>query len=272
LDFFPQRENSQLHWNALGFFECCPVMQNPFMHTIPTSSPLEFVSAWSLSPGPMAATQQPDPMSTPQPSASLPLSSATPAAESDLLARINSALTSLSTPLSNHSSPTLLIASRNHSPASLHPLSFLSHPWRFTVYLSLLFTIRGLLRTNTTATKHDIYYRSRKLFRTQVTVDKAIDDLAATFGVARAQLHVVATEKGVVVGAVTLQVGGRMVDCQVPTLIPSGAGVTLGEGVKWVLWVEKEAVFHRIFTQMQGDAVVVTGKGYPVSRRTKNQG
>jgi meiotic recombination protein SPO11 len=131
------------------------------------------------------------------------------------------------------------------------------------VYLSLLHTIHGLLRTNTTATKRDIFYRSPTLFRFQAAVDKAIDDLAATFGVARAQLHVVAAAKGLVVGAVTLQVGGRMVDCQVPTLIPPGAGVRLGEGVKWVLWVEKEAVFHSIIAQMQGDAVVVTGKGYP---------
>ncbi|KAA8912426.1 Spo11/DNA topoisomerase VI subunit A [Sphaerosporella brunnea] len=188
------------------------------------------------------------------------------APQTSLLTRITTLLTSLHTPLLAHQSPTLSIASRTTTLPTAHTLSFLTHPWRFSIYLLLLSYIHQLLLTNTTATKRDLFYRNPTLFRRQAVVDKAIDDLACTFGVRRGELHVVAAAKGLVVGGVTLVLtAGRRVECQdVATLIPPGVeGVEIREDVKWVLWVEKEAVFHSLAPLVGEDKLLVTGKGYP---------
>lgn len=90
-----------------------------------------------------------------------------------------------------------------------------------------------------------------------------MDDLAATFGVERGALGIVASAKGMVYGDVTI--GGRhfLVDGG-GVVVPGEVGaVVVGEEVEWVLVVEKEAVFRSLACGGGRKGVVVTGKGYP---------
>lgn len=49
----------------------------------------------------------------------------------------------------------------------------------------------GSLLNGVSASKRDIYYQDVALFQTQATVNNLVDDLAATCGVARSDLHIV---------------------------------------------------------------------------------
>ncbi|CAG8931262.1 unnamed protein product [Penicillium salamii] len=92
----------------------------------------------------------------------------------------------------------------------------------------------------------DIYYIDPGFFRAQYVVDGVIDDLAYTIGVDREALRV-------------------------DTLIPriENADEIEISRVRWVLVIEKEAVFHRLARTAYhtrataGEGLLVTGKGYP---------
>ncbi|KAF2095945.1 DNA topoisomerase IV, alpha subunit, partial [Rhizodiscina lignyota] len=120
----------------------------------------------------------------------------------------------------------------------------------------------------------DLYYRHPALFGTQAVVDRYVDDIACTFGVPRAALHVTAAAKGLVAGAFNL--------CNTDgTLIESGLnheGMLIrnfknGEtvdmiSVEWILVIEKEATFRTLASSDFWDtirrrAIVLTAKGYP---------
>ncbi|KAG6372419.1 Spo11/DNA topoisomerase VI subunit A, partial [Boletus reticuloceps] len=126
-------------------------------------------------------------------------------------------------------------------------------------------------------TKRDLFYKDVTLFRSQRTVDKLVDDLAATLELDRADLNIRATSKGLVCGSglVIYLLDGealRINDCE-GTLIPAGEDIERFEvqsDVSWVLVVEKEAVFQTLcrlqFTKypgLPGCGLIVTGKGYP---------
>ena len=91
--------------------------------------------------------------------------------------------------------------------------------------------------------------------KSQRTLDNAIDDIAATLGVSRSALGIVAAVKGLVNGGITITtVDGEVVEgtAHGQALILADVqmeSVGLQRGVDLVLLVEK--------------AVVVTGKGYP---------
>ncbi|KII92348.1 hypothetical protein PLICRDRAFT_678286 [Plicaturopsis crispa FD-325 SS-3] len=126
-------------------------------------------------------------------------------------------------------------------------------------------------------TKRDMYYRDVQLFKTQSVVDRLVDDVAATFGVQRADLNVRATAKGLVSGAALtlhLRAGGvlRVADGE-GTLIPPAediARIEVDTALRWVLVVEKDAVFQTLcrarlaaHPALPGPGLVITGKGYP---------
>lgn len=75
--------------------------------------------------------------------------------------------------------------------------SILHHPssHRYSVLTRLLEIIKHLLDSNTLTTKRDVYYKDVNLFVSQTVVDKAIEDLAFSFGVPRFCLNVVKEEK-----------------------------------------------------------------------------
>ncbi|KAH9949634.1 DNA topoisomerase IV alpha subunit [Amylocystis lapponica] len=121
-------------------------------------------------------------------------------------------------------------------------------------------------------TKRDIYYKDVPLFKSQGVVDKLVDDLAATFSLGRADLHVRASSKGLVCGAgLTIHMNNSEVIHG--TLIPAGEEIAqfdVSDALGWVLIVEKEAVFQtlcrlRLTTHpsLPGPGILITGKGYP---------
>jgi meiotic recombination protein SPO11 len=155
------------------------------------------------------------------------------------------------------------------------PRAFRSSAYiRSAVLLRILELIHGGLVDNTIMTKRDIYYRHPDLFVKQSIVDRYVDDLSCTFGIARSQLNVTAAAKGLAAGNFTLnrenghQVNG-MNDKEgmlVPTI---GENDTLDlTSVHWILVIEKEATFRSLMSLQQweklgSEGVILTAKGYP---------
>ncbi|GAA5987818.1 hypothetical protein JCM11641_004939 [Rhodosporidiobolus odoratus] len=122
-------------------------------------------------------------------------------------------------------------------------------------------------------TKRDLFYRDVALFSKQSTVDAIVEDIAATLQVRRSDLNVVAAAKGLFAGSLTI------VTTEGKELRGDGQGVLIPpsqcieqvrlEEVKWVLVVEKEAVFSTLAgselleDSSIGHGVLLTGKGYP---------
>lgn len=67
--------------------------------------------------------------------------------------------------------------------------------------------LHQVLRRNIHTTKRDLFYADVKLFKSQDESDAVLDDVACVVGCTRTSLHVVASEKGVVVGRVTFREG-----------------------------------------------------------------
>lgn len=158
--------------------------------------------------------------------------------------------------------------------------------------------MKRALTDNIVVTKRDIFYHDTALFGSQSTVDRIVDELADILGVLkRSHTGVVAASKGLfggghirvelflpfASGAEVEAISGSHVR---ETLIPDVDTIqrittTSGDGnddapsdpsVKWLLIVEKEAVFkklmqyqvtRRLQRQGVGHGVLVTGKGYP---------
>ena len=62
-------------------------------------------------------------------------------------------------------------------------------------------------------TKRDLFYTDVKLFVSQADSDGVLDDLATMVGCTRSNLHVVASDKGLVVGRVQFEEDGDYIDC-----------------------------------------------------------
>jgi meiotic recombination protein SPO11 len=75
--------------------------------------------------------------------------------------------------------------------------------------LQLLFDV---VRKGIHVTKRDLFYTDVKLFVKQDDTDTMLDDVAVTLGCTRTSLHVVASEKGVVVGRVQFREQGDLID------------------------------------------------------------
>ncbi|KAL6310487.1 DNA topoisomerase IV alpha subunit [Sparassis latifolia] len=126
-------------------------------------------------------------------------------------------------------------------------------------------------------TKRDMYYKDVQLFKSQSVVDRMVDDLAATFELGRADLHVRASSKGLVCGSgLTIHLGHNEIMSLQDSegmLIPASEEISrfeVRDGLAWVLVVEKEAVFQTLcrlklasHPALPGPGIIITGKGYP---------
>ncbi|KAF8499812.1 Spo11/DNA topoisomerase VI subunit A [Russula emetica] len=127
-------------------------------------------------------------------------------------------------------------------------------------------------------TKRDLFYKDVPLFKKQSVVDKLIDDLAATIDTRRAHLNIRASPKGLICGAgLSIHtISGNVIHIMESegTLIPVAEDISslhIPKNVKWVLIIEKEAVFQTLrqlcFIQHPywrlGAGIMITGKGYP---------
>jgi meiotic recombination protein SPO11 len=62
-------------------------------------------------------------------------------------------------------------------------------------------------------TKRDLFYTDVKLFVDQAESDGVLDDVATMIGCTRSNLHVVASDKGLVVGRIQFEEDGDFIDC-----------------------------------------------------------
>ncbi|KAJ5164967.1 Winged helix-turn-helix transcription repressor DNA-binding [Penicillium coprophilum] len=147
--------------------------------------------------------------------------------------------------------------------------------WKFTVILRVLSILDEAIRTGQLISKRDMYYIDPEFFRVQSVVDRIVDDLAYTIGVNRTALNVEAAAKGLVTGDFRLTRGSQtLIDAHSTiedSLIPrieDGDEIDVSRA-RWVLVIEKEAVFHRLARigyhtrALAGEGIMVTGKGYP---------
>ncbi|KAJ5562485.1 Winged helix-turn-helix transcription repressor DNA-binding [Penicillium sp. DV-2018c] len=147
--------------------------------------------------------------------------------------------------------------------------------WTFAAILQILAILDQAIRMGQLISKRDIYYIDPGFFRAQGIVDRIVDDLAYTIGVNRTALNVEAAAKGLVMGDFRLIRGPDvLIDMQSAmedTLIPrveDGDEIDITRA-RWVLVIEKEAVFHRLARisyhtkALAGEGILVTGKGYP---------
>ena len=121
-------------------------------------------------------------------------------------------------------------------------------------------------------TKRDLFYTDVKLFRNQKESDAVLDDISCLLGCTRNSLHVVASEKGVVVGKLLYNEDGDEIDCTKMGIggkaIPSNIDkvANLRSEAKFVLLVEKDAAFMRLAEDRfynRFPCIIITAKGQP---------
>ena len=99
-------------------------------------------------------------------------------------------------------------------------------------------------------TKRDLFYTDVKLFQSQDQSDAVLDDVSCLLGCTRSSLHVVASEKGIVVGRLTYDEDGDEINCTKQgiggkAIPPSIDKVTnMRSDAKFILLVEKVRVDH----------------------------
>lgn len=101
-------------------------------------------------------------------------------------------------------------------------------------------------------TKRDLFYTDVKLFVDQSDSDGCLDDIATMIGCTRSNLHVVASDKGLVVGRISFVEDGDFIDCTkmgvggkaIPPYIDKITDIR--SDAEFVLLVEKEAAYMRV--------------------------
>lgn len=121
-------------------------------------------------------------------------------------------------------------------------------------------------------TKRDLFYTDVKLFEEQGQSDTILEDLACMLGCTRSSLHVVASEKGVVVGRLQYLEDGDLIDCcrmgvggkAIPPNVDKVTGMT--SDAVFILLVEKDAAFMRLAEDRfynTHPCIIITAKGQP---------
>jgi meiotic recombination protein SPO11 len=111
-----------------------------------------------------------------------------------------------------------------------------------------------------------------KLFVDQSDSDGVLDDLACMMGCTRSNLHVVASDKGLVVGRIQFEEDGDEIDCTkmgvggkaIPPYIDKIENIR--SDAEFVLLVEKEAAYMRLAEDRfyhKYPCIVITAKGQP---------
>ncbi|RQM25325.1 hypothetical protein B5M09_000899 [Aphanomyces astaci] len=146
--------------------------------------------------------------------------------------------------------------------------------------------VHQLLAKGIHVTKRDLFYTDVKLFKDQSESDTILDDVACMVGCTRSSLHVVASEKGVVVGRIAFRDDGDLIDCTrmgvggkaIPPYIDRLTDITYVRCVqcvskrvdrsdaKFILLVEKDAAFMRLAEDRfynKYPCIILTAKGQP---------
>lgn len=136
----------------------------------------------------------------------------------------------------------------------------------------ILGLVHELCRKRIHVTKRDLFYTDVKLFEDQTHSDAVLDDVACMLGCTRSSLHVVASEKGVVVGRLQFREDGDAIDCSRmgvggKAIPPNVDRVTeIRSDAIFILLVEKDAAFMRLAEDRfyaQYPCIIITAKGQP---------
>uniref|UniRef100_A0A061R4D2 DNA topoisomerase 6 subunit A n=1 Tax=Tetraselmis sp. GSL018 TaxID=582737 RepID=A0A061R4D2_9CHLO len=141
-----------------------------------------------------------------------------------------------------------------------------------TITTRILQLVHELNTKGIHVTKRDLFYTDVKLFEEQNNSDTVLDDVACLLGCTRSSLHVVASEKGVVVGRLTFQEDGDLIDCRrmgvggkaIPPHINKVTAIQ--SDAVFILLVEKDAAFMRLAEDRFYNTfpcIIVTAKGQP---------
>ncbi|KAG2494044.1 hypothetical protein HYH03_007690 [Edaphochlamys debaryana] len=141
-----------------------------------------------------------------------------------------------------------------------------------TVTARILGLVHELVGKRIHVTKRDLFYTDVKLFEDQTQSDAVLDDLACMLGCTRSSLHVVASEKGVVVGRLQFREDGDFIDCTrmgvggkaIPPNIDKVTDIT--SDAAFILLVEKDAAFMRLAEDRFYNTypcIILTAKGQP---------
>ncbi|CAH1388969.1 unnamed protein product [Nezara viridula] len=142
----------------------------------------------------------------------------------------------------------------------------------FTHIVYLLGRVYKLLMTKSICTKRELYYENTSLFEDQSQLDAVADKVCCLLDVARWDVGLSASSKGLVAGNLFITTpSGDIIDCSssdgvsVPQFISSG--IHLQSDAKFVLVVEKDSAFQKLleedFLKRHKPCIMVTGKGFP---------
>ena len=132
--------------------------------------------------------------------------------------------------------------------------------------------IHAVLLKRIHITKRDLFYTDVKLFVDQSESDGVLDDVATMIGCTRSNLHVVASDKGLVVGKISFYEDGDFIDCTkmgvggkaIPPYIDKIENIQ--SDAEFILLVEKEAAYMRMAEDrfyQRYPCIVITAKGQP---------
>ena len=132
--------------------------------------------------------------------------------------------------------------------------------------------IHAVLMKRIHITKRDLFYTDVKLFVDQSESDGVLDDVATMIGCTRSNLHVVASDKGLVVGRISFYEDGDFIDCTkmgvggkaIPPYIDKIENIE--SDAEFILLVEKEAAYMRMAEDrfyQRYPCIVITAKGQP---------
>lgn len=121
-------------------------------------------------------------------------------------------------------------------------------------------------------TKRDLFYTDVKLFVDQAESDGVLDDVATMIGCTRTNLHVVASDKGLVVGRLRFTEDGDEIDCSkmgvggkaIPPYIDKIDDIE--SDAEFILLIEKEAVYMRLAEDRfynRYNCIIITARGSP---------
>ena len=143
---------------------------------------------------------------------------------------------------------------------------------KVTILTRVMQLVHGVLSRGIHVTKRDLFYTDVKLFKDQKDSDAVLDDISCMLGCTRNSLHVVASEKGVVVGRLQYKEDGDEIDCTKMGVggkaIPSNIDKVrdMRTDAKFVLLVEKDAAFMRLAEDRfynKYPCIIITAKGQP---------
>lgn len=156
---------------------------------------------------------------------------------------------------------------------SRRPFAHASTVRKTAITTRVLQLVHELCMKGLHVTKRDLFYSDVKLFQKQSESDDVLDDVATMIGCTRTSLNVVASEKGVVVGALTFVEDGDFIDCSrmgsggkaIPPYVERVTEIT-APTAEFILLVEKDAAFMRLAEDrfyVDYPCIIITAKGQP---------